>query len=478
MKRYIISLIIFVGSICILSCDKYLDVKPKDQFLEEDIYAHANTIHGALNGIYLKLGESSLYGSNMSMTKLDILAQYYRNNKTTNQIAKYLYNDSDVQKSFDAMWSGSYASIMNINSFMKGLRGSSVELGEGQKDILLGESYGLRAYLHFDMLRLFGPLYKSNSSAESIPYLREATAQIQPLKTAKEIGVEILADIDSCITLLENDPVKKNGPDYALGNLTAENQFKLRNRRMNYYAAKSLKARVLLYVGNTSEAFKVATSLIADSKTWFNWSPAALSMPGIQNPDRVFSSEVLFGLDNYGMYDVYLKNFDPSIIDNEILAPPMARLNAIYENNESDYRYRVNWISGASGGKEYRVFGKYKDIIDKTAFFRKYQPMLRISELYLIAAECAETEDVALKYLNSLRENRGLAVIRSFGNKSEELMKEYRKEFWGEGQMFYFFKRTERETIQSGHDGSIIKMGTEKYQVPLPLSEISIRKSK
>src|SRR5690606_31454251 len=86
MKRYIISLIIFVGSICILSCDKYLDVKPKDQFLEEDIYAHANTIHGALNGIYLKLGESSLYGSNMSMTKLDILAQYYRNNKTTNQI--------------------------------------------------------------------------------------------------------------------------------------------------------------------------------------------------------------------------------------------------------------------------------------------------------------------------------------------------------------------------------------------------------
>lgn len=467
-----------MSSLCILSCDKYLDVKPKDQFLEEDIYGNASNIHGALNGIYMKMGEPILYGKNLSMTTLDIFAQYYKHNSSSTNYAKYFYTDYFVHERMDSIWSQSYATIMNINNFMKGVKGTQVVLGDGLKDILLGEAFGLRAYIHFDMLRLFGPLYKSNSSAESIPYLKEVTAQIQPLKTAKEIGVEILADIDSSITLLANDPVKKSGPDYKLANLTAENQYKLRNRRMNYYAARALKARVLLYFGNTSQAFKVATELIAESSPWFNWSPASLSLPGIPNPDRVFSSEVLFGIDNYHMYDHYLKNFDPSIPDHQILAPQTAQLNMIYESNESDYRFRVNWISGASGGKGYRVFGKYKDIIDKSAFYRKYQPLLRISELYLIAAECADTDVVALQYLNRLRENRGLSNLLSFGNKPDDLMKEYRKEFWGEGQMFYFFKRTERASIPSGNDGTAIKMGVETYKIPLPQSEISVRQSK
>ncbi len=72
--------------------------------------------------------------------------------------------------------------------------------------------------------------------------------------------------------------------------------------------------------------------------------------------------------------------------------------------------------------------------------------MLRISEMYLIAAECAGSKKEALEYFNTLRQHRGFEVtddLKEEDTTDEKLQtaigKEYRKkEFIGEGQWFFF----------------------------------------
>jgi hypothetical protein len=57
-----------------------------------------------------------------------------------------------------------------------------------------------------------------------------------------------------------------------------------------------------------------------------------------------------------------------------------------------------------------------------------------------------------------------------------ELQKEYQKEFFGEGQLWYYYKRRNlspipNPTVASGN----ITMNATKYVFPLPLSELTPR---
>jgi starch-binding outer membrane protein, SusD/RagB family len=57
-----------------------------------------------------------------------------------------------------------------------------------------------------------------------------------------------------------------------------------------------------------------------------------------------------------------------------------------------------------------------------------------------------------------------------------EVQKEYQKEFWGEGQLFFYYKRNNKTSIPSGISGKgNISMSAVKYVVPLPLSETTPR---
>ena len=68
--------------------------------------------------------------------------------------------------------------------------------------------------------------------------------------------------------------------------------------------------------------------------------------------------------------------------------------------------------------------------------------MIRLSEMYYILAECATTPENAADFLNKVREVRGVdQVVCTENNVLEEIEKEYRKDFYGEGQLFYFYKR-------------------------------------
>ena len=75
--------------------------------------------------------------------------------------------------------------------------------------------------------------------------------------------------------------------------------------------------------------------------------------------------------------------------------------------------------------------------------------LIRLPEMYLIAAEALleKEPEVALEYFDTFIATRGLMKFKDRGQKLtlEDIDKERKKEFFGEGQEFYNMKREMRD---------------------------------
>ncbi len=77
--------------------------------------------------------------------------------------------------------------------------------------LIKGEALGLRAMLHFDMLRLFGPLWTEKEQA-SIPYQTSSERIVEPLLSADSVLNCVLTDLTRAADLLKDvDPVITDG---------------------------------------------------------------------------------------------------------------------------------------------------------------------------------------------------------------------------------------------------------------------------
>jgi hypothetical protein len=470
---------IIVGVLCLISlasCKKWLDVPPTDKFTEDQLFRTAAGVSQAINGIYLDLSKSKLYGANLTMTTLEIFAQRYNLSDTRRgdyAYSQYSFTEEPVRGTLDNIWTSAYVNIVNLNKFISNLDAYKT-IPASDDSLYRGEAIGLRAMLHFDLLRLFGPMYNNADSIKpAIPYYRQVMKTISPLPQANHIMDSIIADLNTAEHLLSNDPVITQG---VITSIQSDgNDFRrLRNYRMNYFAVKALQARANLYRGNKRDALAAATSVIQNAGNKFPWIVPAKIISDKSNPDRVFSTEVIFGLQSLDMYDNYKAKFSADLTDQSILAPIDARLRTTFENNENDYRYIYMWLLG--GNKSYRTFYKYAPPVADTARQRFMMPLIRKSEMYYIAAESETNLSKAIDYLNTVRYNRGLSNLTATANINTELQKEYQKEFYGEGQLFYYYKRRGVTSIPNSNlTSGNVSMNATKYVFPLPLSETQYR---
>lgn len=62
----------------------------------------------------------------------------------------------------------------------------------------------------------------------------------------------------------------------------------------------------------------------------------------------------------------------------------------LFAGETQDYRYQSQWAQATSIGVTGHIFTKYKAIQDGDAklFYSSFMPLIRLSEMYYIAAEC------------------------------------------------------------------------------------------
>lgn len=478
-QKYSYFILLLAAGLLMSGCKKFLSVQPEDKYTEEQVFANEKAIQQGLNGLYMNLASNTLYGANLSTTTIEILGQRY--NTITNGNNSYLlfqqysYTNANVMSLFDDLWTQAYANITKTNKFISGLESAKQRglISAEHANLMTGEAMGIRAMLHFDLLRLFGPVFATSASNPAIPYYSKADGLTKPILPAKQVLDSVLADLSAAKGLLAADPVITGGI-----NTKSDFYSGFRNQRLNYYAVTGLQARAYLYAGNNTAANQAAKEALDGGEKWFPWADAAAITQGI-SPDRVFSPEILFGVYNQDMYTNFTKYFSPELLPGDLLTALPARLFSIFEGTNAtivDYRYSKTWVPEKVDVSTVQTISKFADIPEKTKSWRFLQPLLRKTELYYILAETEPDQNVAINYLNTIRLRRGIATPLTSGNVvATEIQKEYQKEFWGEGQLFFYYKRTNKTSIPSGTSTGNVTMNAAKYVVPLPLSETTPR---
>ena len=477
-KTLILLSLILLGGIC-TGCDRFLDVQPKDQYTEKQLLATRGGYYTAMNGLYNNLTSNSLYGKNLSYELIDVISKRYAplaKSTYLTSLNSWGYAEENVSKALESTWATAYTTILNCNVILENLATQQGILSPAETNLMKGELLALRAFLHFDMLRLFGPIYKEDPSAPSIPYNESVKIMNLPLLSADSIvHNKIMRDLDEAEKLLAKDPVIPEGPMASA--LEDENEVYLRYRqlRMNYYAVLALKARVYLYAGEKDKALQAAYKLLKD-KTVSEWFPPVDPNKLLANnvdPDRVFSTEVLMGIYMKKRGDIYTYSFDAENAGNNFLQPRNSFVDGnLFAGETQDYRYQSQWAQATSIGVTGHIFTKYKAIQDGDAklFYSSFMPLIRLSEMYYIAAECEPKVSDGNSWLNQIRTLRGLPEI-TITDENELMSKlriEYLREFWGEGQIFFMYKRLFVNILntENGHNTSTYGASVARYVPP------------
>lgn len=479
MKKILYTMILACSTMMV-SCNSWLEVKPYDKISEGELQKSEEGYQKMLNGIYIDLNSDALYGQSLSVEMIEVMGGAYAigtdNSVWGNykDLSNYQYGTEYWRNRLDQTWNKAYALILNCNKILENIDQNQGLFTGGNYYAVKGEALALRAMLHFDMLRLFGPVYAKDSDKKAIPYYNKQTNSPEPILTAKEVAEKVVADLEEARILLANDPVKTEGTLMSGSQDGTSNFMRYRALRLNYYAVEALLARVNLYMGNKTEAFKYATDVIKTADQGiFPFVDKSLVIGSPADPDRIFSSEVLFALTNTSRSKIHKNFYDPSRLPNYVFRMDDNLMsNIVYGGAattggyQDDYRYRANWIATGSN----RYFYKYSDMVANGSIQNTMIPMIRLGEMFLIAAE-SQSDNLAngVQYVNALRRNRGVANLQTL---TPDLLKyEYIRELYGEGQLFYLYKRLNSDIITSSNANKNPKASDLIFVVPLPDSE-------
>lgn len=476
-------IVLFMSMFAFTSCAGWLTIKPDDMVDQGDLTSTPEGVMKALNGVYLDLANNSSYGRDYSCATIEVLAQQYAINPDGMSAhrfhSQYKYTEKAVKGTMDSMWQKPYNQIANLNNLLTDISTKEEMFSptdiELNYDYIVGECTALRAMLHFDLFRLFGPMYNASTENNlSLPYYTTIKNDANAYVPAKEFLNMVMTDLQTAEKLLVKDI-----------NMSKEQFAKYhRNMRLNFFAVKALQARVLLYMGKPTEAYEIASDMVgggkyhdAVSRLFPFVSPTDINNP--QGPDRMFYSELLFCFNNSKRGNIHDDMFSYQLSKDYQYAPRLDAINALFSADEGknvDYRF-LTWKESPGNGKDIE-FQKFVNIDDTNLPERtRIQSLVRLGELYLIAAETAPSQDERVNYIEMLRIARGL----NFGSVSDSeksgwdatILSEYRRELYGEGQVFFYYKRKATVSLMSGYAGAgqMFSMGPAQYVVPLPESE-------
>jgi hypothetical protein len=205
-------------------------------------------------------------------------------------------------------------------------------------------------------------------------------------------------------------------------------------------------------------------------------SPARLITPATSPAsDRIFYSEHLFNLNISAFMNVVNRFFPAQVTaDNNSFFLLKTNADALYETQTAnigiaDKRYNTLLESNTVGMVPVKLYQRAGGVMNA-------MPLMKLPEMYYIAAEeyLESNLSKAIEYLNIVRKSRGIIQdIPANAPKAtvaDELMKEYRKEFISEGQLFFYYKRLGKTTFP-GLPTSVTA-DDKVYVVPYPDNEI------
>lgn len=438
------------------SCvNDWLDVAPSDGTDADAALTSSSDLAAARTGMYAALkGNSNLvdYYGQQFFVYGDVHAgdDYQYNNIGGSNRASFYY-DMNYQtaseftsstSSSNVAWKSPYIVIGRANRIIAAAEGGALSDAAEAKatiDQYAAEAKVLRALAHFDLVRIYGKPYTEDQGASlGVPLVTGVLeSNAKPARsTVAEVYTQVVKDLTEAIS--SNALATETEPGY-----------------VSVWGAKAILSRVYLNMGDYANALSVAEDIIKNSGAALWTRDQYFKAWDASTPNE---SEFLFRLNVAGSTDSNDLNGIGNLQQREGYKEMVATKKFVDMLTSDPEDVRNDMFLPATAAKEVATYGTNKVYLNKLrgqgGNLRNVTivPIIRLSEVYLTAAECAfrnNDKTKAVEYLNDLVKNRTTTVasLATVDNITlERILIERRKELIGEGQR-YFDALRNNETI-------------------------------
>lgn len=432
------------------SCvNDWLDVAPSDGIDADAALTSSSDLAAVRTGMYAALkGNSNLvdYYGQQFFVYGDVHAgdDYQYNNIGGSNRASFYY-DMNYQTaseftSSSVTWKSPYIVIGRANRIIAAAEsGALSDAAEATIDQYTAEAKVLRALAHFDLVRIYGKPYTEDQGASlGVPLVTGVLeSNAKPARsTVAEVYTQVVKDLTEAIS--SNALATETEPGY-----------------VSVWGAKAILSRVYLNMGDYANALSVAEDIIKNSGAALWTRDQYFKAWDASTPNE---SEFLFRLNVAGSTDNNDLNGIGNLQQRDGYKEMVATKKFVDMLTSDPKDVRNDMFLPAKAEKEVAVYGTNKVFLNKLrgqgGNLRNVTivPIIRLSEVYLTAAECAfrnNDKTKAVEYLNDLVKNRTTTVasLATVDNITlDRILIERRKELIGEGQR-YFDALRNNETI-------------------------------
>lgn len=444
MKINKIYTLLLAGMLMFSACsDKFLNEPgPTTSVSPEQVFQSVGGARAALNGIYSYMRQGNVNGNtdDYGLLTVRIMADLKGQDAALVSPSWYYwdYRFMEVMRDVNStrsreIWARYYKMINDANTviaFTPKLNGTDAEKNE-----IIGEALGIRAYLYFELVRLYQHTFAKDVNAAGVPIYTEpttASTEGKPRSSVKEVYKQIVDDL--------TDAIKKKGTARVL------------KSNFNLNVLHGIAARVYLNMEDWTNASKHAKL----ARKGYELMNKDAFKAGFNNVDN---AEWIWGLATNGEQSLSWASYFSFWDHNRASGYKNIFCDKAFKElfAEGDHRNLFEYDTKASAWYS----TKMADKADNTGAI----VMMRSAEMYLIEAE-AEAEagntDNAQTALFTLQQARGAATAKTTATGTDlidEILLERRKELFGEGFALFDIKRRQLPLVR-GED--------HWYQASLP----------
>lgn len=433
MKKYNRFIIIAAVVFSVMSCKKILDVTPQSQITGQVYFKSEGDFAPYVTGIYTymrTMANNVTYGEERSEELIP--ASNARFSTAWSQILSPTVGAVD--------YSGWYTAIGHCNLLLDKIAAFDFSTNPDSKKQIEAETYCLRAYFYFNLMRVIGdcPLMLQSITNADVPEL--------PRSSAKDVMTQVMKDLDTAISLF---PTQAFTSKY----------------RFSYYAAEALKADASLWnakvVGAGITGFNEAIASVNEIEgAGLSLLPKFGDVITVRNNNEVILA-AYYNRDetgnNYAVNALPFKTIVGSALNIDSIpycetstygqgAYQISELSRALFTNPNDKRIPATWILERDVNKtSFAWITKYPGNLyaDVGRVPDNDVVMYRLGGVYLMAAEAYAgigNSNKAVEYLNKVRERAGIGDYSGptdTATLNKEILDERGRELFFENRRWY-----------------------------------------
>ena len=427
------------------SCNDFLDTTPSTSVADSKVFETVSGAQSALNGCYYQLRAYNGGGADRSddygIPSIQMISDICGEDVMSNGGGWYVYNYNywgetrgDIFRS-SQLWTFHYRLINNLNSVIAYI--DDAEGDDTERNYIKGQALALRGWAYFGLARLFQQTYAVAKDMPGLPIYTEPTDEKnegKPRGTLEQTYQQILSDLTAAEPLLEGFVRSDNYPNVVNQSVAqgflAEVYMVMNNwQKAEEYAKKVLDAYPLTTAEEYTNGFNNHLT-----KSWI-WSIK-------QTEEQNMGDYSPFAMWYNG--DRQCWTFACFILSDQF--------GDLFDEDDIRFKQFERWSSGSEGAKkEFWISHKFRDNEE----CRGSMVVMRADEMLLIAAEaCAhQGKDAEAKSLLwKLQDLRNAKHTESTGTDLiNDILKERRKELYGEGFATFDILRSERGLERTGN---------------------------